>query len=42
MNMKKKFETLDKIRERELDVSLASSIVSTILVLIFGVIVGAV
>ena len=40
--MKNKLETLDKIRERDLDVSLASSIVSTILVLIFGVIVGAV
>ncbi len=40
--MKNKFEKLDKIRERELDVSLPSSILSTILVLIFGVIVGAV
>ena len=40
--MKNKFETLDKIRERDLDVSLASSIVSTILVIVFGVIVGVV
>ena len=34
-------EKLDRIRERDTDVSLASSIVSSILVVIFGIIVGA-
>ncbi len=40
--MKDKIQSLDRIRERDLDVSIASSIISTLLVLIFGVIVGAV
>ena len=40
--MAKYFDKLDRIRERDMDVSIASSIVSTVLVLIFGVIVGAV
>lgn len=37
-----KSEALDRIREPETDVSIASSIVSSILVVLFGVIVGAV
>lgn len=37
-----KFDALDKIREPETDVSLASSIVSSVLVLAFGIIVGVV
>ncbi len=37
-----KSDALDRIREPETDVSLASSIVSTILVAIFGLIVGIV
>ncbi len=42
--MKKLFKSdaLDRIREPETDVSLASSIVSSILVAVFGIVVGAV
>ena len=40
--MKQALERLDKIRERDKDVSIAASILSTILVTFLGVIVGAV